>query len=978
MVNYMSSIIYGQTEYNILSNALHVEDYVREAAHKGYNALTLTDSNLFCAYKFINLCKLNNIKPIVGLEIKYNHNDFAGFILAYAKNLDGYKELVEISTNNKLHDKIYDLDELTKFKNLVFISSYYDSEFCDKGEEELNELISSYLNLPNFSVGLELNKENNCYTLYNFALKNNIKVYPLSKTLYNKENDRILYETICKIGDNKISNGNYSYYSLVELKTIFNNYKIALENLDEFESMFETYDLKAKISVPHYKNNLNMSSKDYLSYLCNKGLNKRLSNQNVDKSVYNKRLDMELNVINKMGFDDYFLIVWDYVLYAKKNNVLVGPGRGSACSSLVAYSLGITNVDPLKYNLLFERFLNIERVTMPDIDIDFPDDKRNFVLEYVKNKYGENYVASITAFSTIQKKSIIRDLGKLLNIDNQKIKVISNSLSNTDIEALLTEYKNDEEIYNYLLLAKRLEGYPKTLSTHASGIIISEEPLTNYVALSKGSLNLYQTQFESDDLSKIGLLKMDFLVLRNLTLIANTIKYIPNLDNINLINVPLNDKKTFDMLSKADTMLIFQLESDGIRKVIRQMKPSNLNDIIALLALYRPGPMDQIENYINRKNGAKFSYISPDLEPILKDTYGIIVYQEQIMQIAHSFAGLSLGEADILRRAVSKKKEEVLIKERENFVSHALKKGYSKEISNAIYDDIVKFAEYGFNKAHAVGYAILSYQMAYLKANYLSEFMTSALNLVGAKSEIKKYIKYLKMKQVKLLSPDINNSPIEFELTSDGIRIPLTEINYISKQKVKEIIDNRGEGYTSLNDFKNKNNLSEEELNALIFSNAFSSFNTNKRNLFNNKKVYNYLDDIIEDDTEFDFDFLQEKELYYLGYNIVYDLFNDIANLYKKYKCSNIKSQVKQRTIITIVEFSNIREITTKKGEKMLVGNLTDSFIELPFVIFPKTYAMHNNILLNKLYIINGSFNKDNYNKLNILINNLKLLDKIN
>ncbi len=978
MVNYMSSIIYGQTEYNILSNALHVEDYVREATHKGYSALTLTDSNLFCAYKFINLCNLNNIKPIVGLEIKYNHNDFRGLILAYARNLYGYKELVEISTNNKLYDKIYDLEELTEFKNLIFISTYYDSEFCNKSEGELSELISSYLNLSNFSLGLELNKGNNCDTLYNFALNNNIKVYPLSKTLYNEENDRILYETICKIGDNKISNGNYSYYSLVELKTIFNNYKIVLENLNVFESMFETYDLKAKISVPHYKNNLNMSSKDYLSYLCNKGLNKRLSNQNVDKSVYNNRLDMELNVINKMGFDDYFLIVWDYVLYAKKNDVLVGPGRGSACSSLVAYSLGITNVDPLKYNLLFERFLNIERVTMPDIDIDFPDDKRNFVLEYVKNKYGENYVASITAFSTIQKKSIIRDLGKLLNIDSQKIKVISNSLSNTDIDSLLTEYKNDEEIYNYLSLAKRLEGYPKTLSTHASGIIISEEPLTNYVALSKGSLNLYQTQFESDDLAKIGLLKMDFLVLRNLTLIANSIKYIPSLDNINLINIPLNDKKTFDMLSKADTMLIFQLESDGIRKVIRQMKPSNINDIIALLALYRPGPMDQIENYINRKNGAKFSYISSDLEPILKDTYGIIVYQEQIMQIAHSFAGLSLGEADILRRAVSKKKEEVLIKERENFVSHALKKGYSKEISNAIYDDIVKFAEYGFNKAHAVGYAILSYQMAYLKANYLSEFMTSALNLVGAKSEIKKYIKYLKMKQVKLLSPDINKSSLEFELTSDGIRIPLTEINYISKQKVKEIIDNRGEGYLSLNDFKNKNNLSEEELNALIFTNAFSSFNTNKRNLFNNKKVYNYLDDIIEDDTEFDFDFLQEKELYYLGYNIVYDLFNDISDLYKNYKCSNIKSQVKQRNIITIVEFSDIKEITTKKGDKMLVGNLTDSFIELPFVIFPKTYAMHNNIMLNKLYIINGSFNKDNYNKLNISINNLKLLDKIN
>ena len=964
------TFLYGQTEYNILKNALHLKDYVELAKEKGYETLTITDSNLFGTYKFITLCHKHGIKPVVGLEINYQYASFNDVILGYAKNSDGYKELIQISSENKLNNKIFSLDELKEYKNLIFVSTY--NTFLNKTDED-KEYISSYLKLNDFYIGIDLSFDKDSKHLYNFALKNNIKVLPLMKTLYNNLDDRVLYETLAKIGNNEILQGDFRYKNKEELLISFKDYPKVFEDVILFQNSIKEFEIKAKVSLPHFNNNLNLRSKDYLAYLCNKGLKKRLehnSSYNID--VYNERLNYELSVINQMGYDDYFLIVWDYVLYAKKNDVLVGPGRGSACSSLVAYTLGITNVDPIKYNLLFERFLNIERVSMPDIDIDFPDDKRDFVLEYVKNKYGDKCVASIVAFSTIQKKSIIRDLGKLYNIDSLKLKVISEALNNTEIEILLKEYEGNDSIYSFLTLCNRLEGYPKTLTTHASGIIISESPLTDYVALQNGSLDLYQTQFESDDLASIGLLKMDFLVLRNLQIVDKTLKYIPTLNNININNIPLDDKKTYDMLSHADTDLIFQLEGEGIRKTIKKLKPNNINDIIALLALYRPGPMEEIDNYIARKNGEKFDYIHKDLEPILKETYGIIVYQEQIMLIANNFAGLSLGEADILRRAVSKKKSDVLIKEREKFVESSTNKGYSNEVANKIYDYIVKFAEYGFNKAHAVGYAILLYQMAYLKANFTKEFILSALNVGTTKSETKKYIEYLKRKQIKIYNPDINISTVEFCIFNDGVILPLTEITSISKNKALEIIKNRENGYVSFEDFTSKNNLNNDEISNLIFSGCFDKFNKTKKNLYENKKSYAYLDDIIEDEKEFDIAYLRQRELETLGYNLKYDLFNDISNLYIKYHCKNIKDQIKQKEINTIIRFIKTKEINTKKRETMLVGSLTDSFVELPFVIFPSTYKYINEIDTNTLYLAKGSLNKDKFNIVNFYFRDIK------
>jgi len=965
------TFLYGQTEYDILKNALHLSDYVELAQKKGYMALTITDPNLFGAYKFITECHKHGIKPIVGLEITYEINSFKDVILGYAKNIEGYKELIKISSENKLYDKVFSLEELKKYKNITFISTI--NTFLNKTKVELDRIIKPYLELNDFSIGIDLSLNNDFKDLYNYALENNIRVYPLNKTLYIEDSDRILYETLSKIGNNQILDGNFNYIEKDKLIDIFKIYPKVFEDVTNFVDSIEDFDIKTNVSVPHFKNNMNMSSKDYLAYLCNKGLKKRLEqNTQSNIQIYNDRLNYELSVINKMGYDDYFLIVWDYVLYAKKNDVLVGPGRGSACSSLVAYTLGITNVDPIKYNLLFERFLNIERVTMPDIDIDFPDDKRDFVLEYVKNKYGKNCVASIVAFSTIQKKSIVRDLGKLLNIDPLKLKIISEALSKTNVNDLLKEYENNETIYSFLTLANKLEGYPKTLTTHASGIIISDLPLTNYVALQNGSLDLYQTQFESDDLAAIGLLKMDFLVLRNLQIVDKTLKYIPTLNNISINNIPFDDKKTYDMLSRADTDLIFQLEGEGIRKTIKKLKPNNINDIIALLALYRPGPMEEIDNYIARKNGEKFDYIHPDLEPILKETYGIIVYQEQIMLIAHNFAGLSLGEADILRRAVSKKKSEVLIKEREKFVASSLNKGYSSEVANKIYDYIVKFAEYGFNKAHAVGYAILLYQMAYLKANFTKEFMISALNVGTTKSETNIYIDYLKRKRIKVYNPDINVSNTEFCLYNDGVILPLTEITSISKNKALDIIKNRENGYISFEDFTSKNSLSNDELSNLIFSCAFDNFEKTKKNLFENKKNYAYLDDLIDDEEEYDIKYLRQKELESLGYNLKYDLFNDIPNLYIKYHCKNIKDQIKQKEITTIIRFNKIKEIKTKKSETMLVGSLTDSFVELPFVIFPSTYKNIIEIDTNTLYLAIGNLNKDKFNMVNFYFRDIK------
>ncbi|MFL6555157.1 MAG: DNA polymerase III subunit alpha, partial [Bacillus sp. (in: firmicutes)] len=520
---------------------------------------------------------------------------------------------------------------------------------------------------------------------------------------------------------------------------------------------------------------------------------------------YFDRLSYELSVIKRMEFSNYFLIVWDFMRYARAQGILTGPGRGSAAGSLVAYVLYITDVDPLQHNLLFERFLNPERISMPDIDIDFPDHRRDEVINYVANKYGELHVAQIVTFGTLAAKAALRDVGKVFGLNSKELEHLSRMIPPRLGISLQGAYKESEALRRFINetpmnlrlfeTALKLEGLPRHTSTHAAGVVISEKQLIDLIPIQRGSTNVYLTQFSMEYLEEIGLLKMDFLGLRNLTLIDSILSsiYRKTGKKINISSIPLEDSLTFDLLAKGETTGIFQLESEGMRKVLIRLKPSRFEDIVAVNALYRPGPMENIPLFIDRKHGVEaVVYPHPDLQPILENTYGVIVYQEQIMQIASKMAGFSLGEADLLRRAVGKKKKDILDKERNHFVQGALKKGYNQSLANEIYDLIVRFANYGFNRSHAVAYSMITYQLAFLKANYPVYFMAGLLtSAIGNDTKIAQYIMETKQKGINVLPPSINHSSYSFQVEQDGIRYSLAAIRSVGAAALKEIFQAR-------------------------------------------------------------------------------------------------------------------------------------------------------------------------------------------
>src|SRR5690625_3818535 len=542
----------------------------------------------------------------------------------------------------------------------------------------------------------------------------------------------------------------------------FNNTKVIQQTCNV------TFELN-KTLLPTYPTPNDVSAHKYLEQLCWESVGEKY--HKVTKDVRN-RLTYELEVIQSMGFSDYFLIVWDFVQYAKNSNILVGPGRGSAAGSIVAFILGITEVDPLKYNLLFERFLNPERISMPDIDIDFADDRRDEVIQYVREKYGDDHVAQIATFGTFGARSLLRELFKTMGIDQQDSYYILNFIPSHTSQSITDSIKKSRELKDYIKNSKKLkllfkiaiilEGLPRHIYTHAAGVVISEKPLTNHVPLTKGTNETNLTQFQMDDLEAIGLLKMDFLGLRNLTFIDQILKSISYRTNqsVSINHIPTEDSKTFKLLQEGRTNGIFQLESQGMRQVLRKLRPTNFEDIVAVNALYRPGPMDYIDTYIERKaSNEDVHYIHSELKSILEKTYGVLIYQEQIMQITHKIAGFSLGEADILRRAISKKSSSIINDQKQAFVNGCLKNGYDRSIAEEIFLWIKRFSNYGFNRSHAVAYSKISYQLAYLKANYPKDFLAELLSSVGnQKEKVSQYIKEAKDLNIEVLPPSINKS----------------------------------------------------------------------------------------------------------------------------------------------------------------------------------------------------------------------------
>jgi len=988
----LKGTLFIQSEYSLLESTLRLDDLFLNAKNHGYDFLALSDTNnLYAAYKFFRYAKkYPDIKPIIGLRLEIYHLDVKSSLLFYAKNQKGYQSLLILSSMVMLNDeKRLELDAILPFtSDLIVVTPGYlsdiDQAILNNDLNQAKKRLQSYQQAFNeFYLGLSVQsfqlEMKVAPAMYQLAEDSNVLLLPIHQTAYLEKKDARARDALIKIEDPKnerFDQSNLSFMSYNDLQDAFFDYPFVFENLEKVFKQVEAIELDRNFDLPSVGLKEGVSSKDYLTDLCMIGLKKRLANDQITHyEPYLSRLKYELSVINQMGYNDYFLVVYDFVRYAKTSQIMVGPGRGSAAGSLVSYTLGITNVDPLKYDLLFERFLNPERISMPDIDLDFPDDKRDQVINYVKEKYGSNRVVSITTFGTFAYRSSIRDICRVLGYSPQETNRIV-KIATTDKE---TTNKNVIEV---LELAKQIEGLPRHTGTHAAGIIISNEDLRYIIPLQKGA-TLYQSQFEQSDLEQMGLLKIDFLGIRNLQTINNVLELVKSQKqmDIDINKIPLDDKKTFDLLSKADTLGVFQLESSGMRNVLYKLKPQEFEDIVAVLALFRPGPMDNIDEYIKRRHEKTYLEIDPSIDHILKSTYGFIVYQEQIMTIANTFAGYSLAEADLLRRGVSKKDHEILNKEREKFIKKSIENHRSVEITTKIYDYIVKFADYGFNRSHSVAYAIVAYQMAYLKANHFEQFISVLLtSVISNETQIKDYISEARQRKVKILPPNINESDDTFKPTKLGIFYPLSGIKGIGTQTVRVITNEREKGiFTSYDDFKKRMTaqLSDKIIEALIFSGALDVFGLNKQTLYENRKEVMDLYALVVSDIksktydEYDLAFLIEKEKETLGFNLIMTPLMMFQGVIKKNKLKLLEDIVEtDKTVKTIGYIAKTKVITTKNNKTMAFISVTDGNMTHEMTVFPEIYEAYGPILSRKDYMV-FECNIQNYQGFKLILSKL-------
>jgi len=928
------------TEYSLLKSLIKLPDLISFLNENNIKECAICDENLNGFMDFYLKCKENNIKPIIGLDTVYE----SMHIYVYAKNYLGYQELLKI-------DYLKDNMNLSYLENsnLLVIIPFKSIDIYEKLKYKDNVYIG-------FCNDIEKNNA--------LLISDKIVYVDNVRCLFKKDISYLKY--LKMLNDNFVYNDN-AYYKTSSLENIQTTYEFSKQiNLEiPFDKKY----------IPKYNNSDN--NYEYLKKLCILGLNKRFNGKVSNK--YKERILYELDVINKMGFVDYFLIVYDYVLYAKKNDIFVGPGRGSAAGSLVSYSLGITNIDPIKYDLLFERFLNINRKKMPDIDIDFESDKRINMIEYVKNKYGFDKVAVGLTFNNYKAKLILRDLAKLLKVDSNVfdkfIKNINSSLSlkenyqNEKVKKYIEMYSELKNLYD---ISYHLEGLKKNTSTHAAGVIISSEKLGKIIPISNEDGTL-KTGIEMPYLEKMGLLKMDFLALEKLNIISKVSKKIKN---FNINNIPLDDKKTLKIFYDADTDDIFQFESSYAKSVLDKLKITSFNELTVSLALVRPGANKQIDEYLkNKKEGIN---LTGDLADILGSTYGTIIYQEQVMKIFEKVGGYSLFEADDIRVAISKKKEDIINAQHDKFVYGGIKNGYSKEFVEKLFNKIKEFGGYGFNKSHSVAYALVSYQMAYLKANYPKEFMFYLLENNKDISKCEKILSSLKNSGYKLLKPNINYSIDKYAEKNGYILLPLNIIRGLTDDIISKIIRVRENGFNDIFDFFVKTNsfLNNETYLILIKSGALDIFKINKQTMIKNIDVIlNYASiysdglgkPILTKYPEYDDTTLREFEILSYGMYIT----NHPCSKYKDViKVENIKNYL-FKNINMVLLIKSIRTIKDKKGGEMAFLECEDETGKVNLTMFSSLYAKNNDLKVNELIRANVKVSK-RFDKLNVLVNNIK------
>lgn len=855
--------LHVHTEYSLLDGSNKIKEYVARVKELGMDSAAITDHGvMYGVIDFYRAAREAGINPILGCEVyvapgsRFDREVGSGddryyHLVLLAENNQGYSNLMKIVSKAFVEGFYYkprvDLELLEKYhEGIIALSAclagevarylargmYEDAkivalryqdifgkgnfflELQDHGIPE-QQTVNQQLLRMHRETGIDLVATNDVhYTMAEDAEPHDVLLCLQTQKKLSDEN-RMRYE-----------GGQYYVKSPEEMARLF---PYALEALENTHKIAERCHVEIEFGVtklPKYDVPDGLTSWEYLNKLCYEGLEQRYHPVTEELK---KRLDYELSTIKNMGYVDYFLIVWDFIKYARDNDIMVGPGRGSAAGSLVAYTLGITQLDPIRYDLLFERFLNPERVSMPDIDVDFCFERRQEVIDYVRRKYGDDCVVQIVTFGTLAARGVIRDVGRVLDMPYAQVdtiaKMIPQELNITIDKALgmnpelRKAYEEQDDIHRLIDLAKRLEGLPRHTSMHAAGVVISQKDVSEYVPLSRAQDGSIVTQFTMTTLEELGLLKMDFLGLRTLTVIQNAVKMVEKSTGmlLDMQEIDYNDKKVLDSLGTGRTDGVFQLESAGMKSFMKELKPQSLEDVIAGISLYRPGPMDFIPQYIRGKNRPDtIRYDCPQMEPILKPTYGCIVYQEQVMQIVRELAGYTLGRSDLVRRAMSKKKASVMAKERQNFVygnaeegvPGCIANGISEEIANKIYDEMTDFAKYAFNKSHAAAYAVVSYQTAYLKYYYPVEFMAALMtSVVEMPNKVAEYISVCRQMGIRILPPDINHGVYGFSVDNGAIRYALSAIKSIGRPVIEGIVREREEHgeYTSLKTFIERN-----------------------------------------------------------------------------------------------------------------------------------------------------------------------------
>ncbi|MDD4287999.1 MAG: DNA polymerase III subunit alpha [Atribacterota bacterium] len=1042
--------LHVHSEYSLLDGACRIKDLISKAKKNNMPALALTDHGVM--YGVINFYKeavANKIKPIIGCEVyvapksrkdKSNgKKESPSHLILLVKNKEGYQNLLQLVTKSFLEGFYYkpriDKDILKKYsKGLIGLSA------CLKGEVPRMILQNNFTEARELAVSYQqiFGKDDFYLEIQNNTMPEQIKVneeliklgrlleIPLVATNdvhYINREDReahdvlLCIQTATNLDDPnrmKLSTDEFYFNTPEEMQQHFIDVPEALSNTLKIAEKCNLEIEFRNAHLPDFDLPEKLTDNDYLRQLCYEGAKTKFKELNKE---IRERLDYELSVIKKMGFATYFLIVWDFVNYAKNNHVMVGPGRGSAAGSLIAYCLNITSINPLDYNLLFERFLNPERISMPDFDIDFSYEERGDVIEYVSKKYGRDKVSQIITFGTMAARAAIRDVGRALGIPYGQVdkiaKLVPMDPKMTIEKALKLEPElknimaNDANINKMIEISSKLEGLSRHASTHAAGVVLSKESLTNFVPLQLTSDGEISTQYAADVLESLGLLKMDFLGLRTLSVINNTLKIIRKTrgENIDIENIPLNDEKVYQLLSRGECCGLFQLESSGMIDLVKRLEPRNIEDITALIALFRPGPLgsNMIDDFIDRKKGnSEIKYIHPSLEPILRDTYGVIVYQEQVMQIASQLAGFSLGQADILRKAMGKKKKEVMKKQQQLFIEGAVKNEIERQTASEIFDLIAYFAGYGFNKSHSVSYAFISYQTAYLKAHYPVEFMAALLTSIMQNTDkVVKYIKECQNMGLKILPPDINESLIDFTVVDkDAIRFGLAAVKNVGRAAIENIIEERKANghFTSLVDFCRRvdfKTMNRRVIESLIKCGAFDSTKSkraqllsilekainlgnemqkDKRNgqtnlfsLMSENSQSQQTDDIpLPDIDEFsDKDLLtMEKET--LGFYLSHHPLEDYQEKLKQAVSGNSaqlnqfadKSKLVLGGIIT-----SLRKKTTKNGNMMALFVLEDLDGTVDVIVFPKTYEDYKEALSEEnIIIVEGRLDAAEFN----------------